>query len=87
VPVGLEALSGAAAAATVLLVVHHRKWFLRAVRRRTGPLTDCSGCHQPLDPRKAVTRTTHQAMPDGFGGTAMVAEYHRRCARRAGVLD
>lgn len=73
----MAALTFALGALVVLAVVYGpRLW--RRLRRR-GRMVECTICGRPLPAAKAVRVVSAEAMPDGMGGTAMVAEYHKRC--------
>lgn len=81
----MAALIGAVIGAAVVLAVLYGPRLWRRLRR-PGRLVECAACGGVLPVRRAVVRSNVRAADDGPGGTATIAEYHRRCARRAGML-
>ncbi len=54
----------------------------RPVRRRR---VECCWCGEPLPVNRAVIVHGEVQAHQGLGWSTTVAEYHRRCARKAGV--
>lgn len=84
--------------ATVLLVlavvaatiVAQRAVVALRPRLRRGRRVECDRCQETLPVARAVTIANTRPAPDsipGLGGSAMVAHYHRRCARLEGIVD
>lgn len=77
----------AVSAVWALILVGHR-YLPRLIariraRRRT---VECTGCGHELRASRAVrVGATYADVDGGPGGTAVSTDWHRRCARRAGV--
>lgn len=77
--------AGALLAVAVLRAGQARLW-LTARRRARARQVECTGCGRELPARKALSiGQTFTAHDGGMGGTSSTTDWHRRCARRAGV--
>lgn len=75
----VAAIGFAAGVVVPRLAAAVRRW-----RQGRSRQVECTGCGQQLPARKAVT--VGETFPeDGGGGTAVTTDWHKRCARKAGL--